>query len=324
MSVCSVARRGISHLSNVHASVLCVCVCLFTCTWRRVRVPVCVSWSKQEKQLFRCWADYWMSFLRRATRHTPLLSLSAVLQGSLQMTECFCPALWNRCHIPFRRTAQQQRSLHVEEHIGKRHRQNCGGKRPLFVPSAVDYQKSCILDSIAWPCLFVYGCSAAAHASICLFWKGKRYNLFPHTGSGLATAISGKILAQASVETEGTSLFCQEVLLSGVDNAPGQASDCATLKWCWIPDYWVLSDVVITWIWILGLYFYISVFLVEAMVEDRQPMASQETEQPSVPVHTGNFFFCAFPCSHTAMQHLPSHLYLLMCFFTWSCVSSIW
>lgn len=71
-------------------------------------------------------------------------SLSAVLQGSLQMTECFCPALWNPCHIPFRRTAQQQRSLHVVEQIGKRHWQNFGGKRPQFVPSGsccVDYQK---------------------------------------------------------------------------------------------------------------------------------------------------------------------------------------
>lgn len=44
-------------------------------------------------------------------------------------------SLWNPCHIPFRRTAQQQRSLHVVEQIGKRHRQNCGGKRPQFVPS---------------------------------------------------------------------------------------------------------------------------------------------------------------------------------------------
>lgn len=52
------------------------------------------------------------------------------------------------------------------------------------------------------------------------------------SGHGLAPAIFGKILMQASVETECTSLFCQEVLLSGVDNASGQYLDYATLKLC--------------------------------------------------------------------------------------------
>ncbi len=51
-------------------------------------------------------------------------------------------------------------------------------------------------------------------------------------GFGLAPAIFGKILMQASVATECTSLFCQEVLLSGVDNAAGQYLDYATLKRC--------------------------------------------------------------------------------------------
>lgn len=106
------------------------------------------------------------------------------LQGSLQMTECFCPALWNPCHIPFRRTAQQQRSLHIVEQIGKRHRQNFGGKRPQFVPSGSCCRLSkriIFLFQVPWPCLFVYGCAGEIHATISLFWKGKRYNLFPHT-----------------------------------------------------------------------------------------------------------------------------------------------
>lgn len=55
-------------------------------------------------------------------------------------------------------------------------------------------------------------------------------------GPGLAPAIFGKILMQASVETERTSLFCQEVLLSGVDNASGQYLDYATLRLRWIHD----------------------------------------------------------------------------------------
>lgn len=32
----------------------------------------------------------------------------------------------------------------------------------------------------------------------------------------------------------------------------------------------------------------VCVFEVETKVEDKQPIASQETEQPSVPLHTGN------------------------------------
>lgn len=55
---------------------------------------------------------------------------------------------------------------------------------------------------------------------------------------GLAPAIFGNILIQASVEPECTSLFCQ-VLLSGVDNASGQYLDYATLKVCLIHYYFL-------------------------------------------------------------------------------------
>lgn len=130
------------NLLQVYNCSMNMCVCLLAS--QSVSAHLCVRWCELWKQLFRCWADYWISFFRRATPtqhphphyhcHHPL-SVSAVLQGSLQMTECFCPALWNPCHIPFRRTAQQQRSLHVLEQIGKKHRQNFGGKRSHFVPS---------------------------------------------------------------------------------------------------------------------------------------------------------------------------------------------
>lgn len=65
-------------------------------------------------------------------------------------------------------------------------------------------------------------------------------------GHSLAPAIFGNILMQASIETECTSLFCQEVLLSGVDNATGQYLDYATLEVCLIHYFFFLLGAVAT------------------------------------------------------------------------------
>ncbi len=123
ISICNLCIR-MCVCSHAHASVsmlICVC-CDLSCGNSCSGVELITGWV------------FWGELPAVSPLPHPL-SLSAVLQGSLQMTECFCPALWNPCHIPFRRTAQQQRSLHVVEQIGKRHRQNFGGKRPQFVPS---------------------------------------------------------------------------------------------------------------------------------------------------------------------------------------------
>lgn len=113
-------------------------------------------------------------------------------------------------------------------------------------------------------------------------------------GHGLSPAIFGKILMQASAETECTLLFCQEVLLSGVDNASGQYLDYATLKVCLIHYYVFSFRCCGSHINVKNLMC-VFVFPVETTVEDRQPIVSQETEQPSVPVHTGNFIYYTFP-----------------------------
>ena len=125
----------------------------------------------------------------------------------------------------------------LRSRLGKRHRQNFGGKRPRFVPSghAVDYQKSRIFVSSS-PALFVCVCLCGGHSCLRFPVLKRKKIQFVSThgpsGYGLVPAIFGKILMQASVGTECTSLFCQEVLLSGVDNASGQYLDYATLKLC--------------------------------------------------------------------------------------------
>lgn len=125
-SECVIARMPIVHLSvYMHMN---ECVCSSVCSDLSCRN------SCSGVALITGWVFWGELPTAPSLAPTPPL-LSAVLQGSLQMTECFCPALWNPCHIPFQRTAQQQRSLHVAEQIGKKHRQNFGGKRPQFVPS---------------------------------------------------------------------------------------------------------------------------------------------------------------------------------------------
>lgn len=129
-------------------------------------------------------------------------------------------------------------------------------------------------------------------------------------GPGLAPAIFRKILMQASAKTQRTSLFCQEVLLSGVDNASGQYLDYATLK---LLNSWLVFRCCgghINANNLTCVCLFVFVFPVETTVEDRQRIASQETEQPSVPVHTGNFVYHTLP----PISHVHSHLSLSLHF----------
>lgn len=123
------------------------------------------------------------------------------------------------------------------EQIGKRHRQNFGGKRLQFVPSG----SCCRLTTESYFCfkllpLFVcvWLCSGDSCFHFPVLKRKKIQFVSTHSpsGFGLAPAIFGKILMLASVEAACTSLFCQEVLLSGVDNASGQYLDYATVKLC--------------------------------------------------------------------------------------------
>lgn len=104
------------------------------------------------------------------------------------------------------------------------------------VVHAVDYQKNHIFafkfPDLVCLCMLMRGENLATIFSVLKRKKIQFVSTHSPSGFGLAPAIFGKILMQASVENECTSLFCQEVLLSGVDNASGQYLDYATLKLC--------------------------------------------------------------------------------------------
>lgn len=98
---------------------------------------------------------------------------------------------------------------------------------------AVDDLKNRIFVSSSlalFVCVWLRGGEACYHFPVLKRKKIPFVSTHSPCGYGLAPTIFGKILMQASVETECTSLFCQEVLLSGVDNASGQHLDYATLK----------------------------------------------------------------------------------------------
>lgn len=100
---------------------------------------------------------------------------------------------------------------------------------------AVYYQKNRIFVSSTltlFVCVWLCGGDSCHRFPVLKRKKIQLVSSHVPPGFGLAPAIFGKILMQASVETECTSLFCQEVLLSGVDNASGQYLDYATLKCC--------------------------------------------------------------------------------------------
>ena len=118
---------------------------------------------------------------------------------------------------------------------------------------------------------------------------------------------------QASFGTKCTSLFCQEVLLSGVDNTSGQCLDYATQKLYQIcysyffkmklkPHRCEESQVCL-----VGVF----AFPVET-TKDKQPVVSQETEQPSVPVHTGKFIYQTFTLT---LSHALTPLYAFLLIF---------
>lgn len=89
----------------------------------------------------------------------------------------------------------------------------------------------------------MYACVGDIHATISPFWEGKRYNLFPHMAPVAMVwplLFLERFLMQGSVETECTSLFCQEVLLSGVDNASRQYLDYVTPKLCLLHYYFFI------------------------------------------------------------------------------------
>lgn len=103
------------------------------------------------------------------------------------------------------------------------------------VVHAVDYQKNRIFVSSSptlFVCVWLCGGDSCHHFPVLKRKKIQFVSTHGPSGYGLAPAIFGKILMQASVETECTSLFCQEVLLSWVDNASGQYLDYATVKLC--------------------------------------------------------------------------------------------
>lgn len=117
--------------------------------------------------------------------HHPL-SLAAVLQGSLQMTECFCPAF--EILVTFLSDAQPNNkgAFMLWSRLGKGIDKTVVGKDLSLcqVVHARDYQKDCIfLFRALWPCLFVYSCAREFHATVSQFWKGKRYDLLPHMAS---------------------------------------------------------------------------------------------------------------------------------------------
>lgn len=172
-------------------SFIFICVC--SCTHASVCAVIWV-WETAVQVLSWLLNEFvFLFFFGGGTTHrTPTphphhpLPLAAVLQGSLQMTECFCPAF--EILVTFLSDAQPNNkgAFMLWSRLGKGIDKTVVGKDLSLcqVVHARDYQKDCIfLFRALWPCLFVYSCAREIHATVSQFWKGKRYDLLPHMAS---------------------------------------------------------------------------------------------------------------------------------------------
>lgn len=143
----------------------CVCSCthakVYAMIWVWETAVQVLSWLLNEFFLARGVEKNYPSYPNPLNPHHPL-SLAAVLQGSLQMTECFCPAF--EILVTFLSDAQPNNkgAFMLWSRLGKGIDKTVVGKDLSLcqVVHARDYQKDCIfLFRALWPCLFVYSCA---------------------------------------------------------------------------------------------------------------------------------------------------------------------
>lgn len=213
------------------------------------RFLLCAPKSAPWKQLFRCGADYWMSFLRRANHRSPfapprplaILQITGLSPNDRVLLSSPLKSLSHSfpTHSP---TTKKPSYCGADRGGKKRHRQDFGGKRPRFLPGS----SSCRSSEESYFCfrlpltLFVcvrwcrgrfmlpFPCFEKEKDTICFHTRPPWPQLGPcyfwkDPNAGLCWDCWVYII-----------VLPKKFLLSGVDNASGQYLDYATAKLCWI------------------------------------------------------------------------------------------